>query len=342
MSIDELLPIASSLLPTKCETIELHPLTGGANNRIYRIAAGEKNYILKQYFSHASDPRDRFSTEFNFMQFVWERGILSIPEPLSCDRSQQVGLYEFINGEKVTTSNITWDYVEQALQFFLDLNIHKEDSNAENLKIASEACFSIREHLELVEGRTQRLHAISQDTRAGKEACIFVKNELLPLWDRIKKRIIDEAFDQGLNLDESLELSERCLSPSDFGFHNALITDSKRLYFFDFEYAGWDDPVKFICDFFSQVAIPVPLGYFEKVSRMLIDGLNLDMKHQFRMKLLFPLYQLKWCCIILNHFLTADSLRKQFAIASSSQEKNQLDQLNKAKQKLNQIISYLG
>ena len=342
MPINDLSPIASSLLPTKCDLVELHPLTGGANNRIYRVAAGEKNYILKQYFSHASDPRDRFSTEFNFMQFVWEVGIRCIPEPLNCDRSQKVGLYEFINGEKTTSSNITWGHVEQALQFFLDLNTHKEDSNAGNLKIASEACFSIREHLKLVEGRTQRLLAISEDTRAGKDAFIFVKNDLLPLWSRIKKRIIDEASHQGLNLDESLKLSERCISPSDFGFHNALITDSKRLYFFDFEYAGWDDPAKFICDFFSQVAIQVPFEYFEKVSLMLIDGLNLDMKHQFRMKLLFPLYQLKWCCIILNHFLTVDCQRKQFAIASSNQEKDQLDQLNKAKQKLNQIISFLG
>jgi len=43
--------------------------------------------------------------------------------------------------------------------------------------------------------------------------------------------------------------SNRILSPSDFGLHNT-ISEKKKLYFLDFEYFGWDDPIKLICDFF--------------------------------------------------------------------------------------------
>jgi thiamine kinase-like enzyme len=39
------------------------------------------------------------------------------------------------------------------------------------------------------------------------------------------------------------------VSPSDLGFHN-ILKYKKKLYFYDFEYAGLDDPIKLICDFF--------------------------------------------------------------------------------------------
>ena len=38
-------------------------------------------------------------------------------------------------------------------------------------------------------------------------------------------------------------------SPSDFGFHNALLKDNGKLCFLDFEYFGRDDPVKLMADF---------------------------------------------------------------------------------------------
>ena len=42
---------------------------------------------------------------------------------------------------------------------------------------------------------------------------------------------------------------DKCLSPSDFGFHNVIVEKDKILRFIDFEYAGWDDPAKMVSDF---------------------------------------------------------------------------------------------
>src|SRR6185503_11886129 len=53
----------------------------------------------------------------------------------------------------------------------------------------------------------------------------------------------------------NLNLQPR-LSPSDFGYHNAVLADDETVRFFDFEYAGWDDPAKLVCDFFNQVEVP--------------------------------------------------------------------------------------
>jgi len=51
---------------------------------------------------------------------------------------------------------------------------------------------------------------------------------------------------------QALPADETCLSPSDFGFHNALVDPSGALSFLDFEYAGRDDPAKPVSDFFCQ------------------------------------------------------------------------------------------
>ena len=52
----------------------------------------------------------------------------------------------------------------------------------------------------------------------------------------------------------NISIPNRILSPSDFGLHNT-ISKKNKLYFFDFEYFGWDDPIKLICDFFGILGI---------------------------------------------------------------------------------------
>ena len=47
----------------------------------------------------------------------------------------------------------------------------------------------------------------------------------------------------------NLKKKKRILSPSDFGC-NSLATKNKKLYFIDFDYFGWDDPVKLVADFY--------------------------------------------------------------------------------------------
>ena len=76
----------------------------------------------------------------------------------------------------------------------------------------------------------------------------------------------------GLYLDRPLDPADRCVSPSDFGFHNALREPSGRLRFIDFEYAGWDDPAKLVCDFFCQPAVPAPAGAFDRFAAAVGEG----------------------------------------------------------------------
>ena len=41
--------------------ISLHALSGGANNRVFRVDGNEHSALLKAYFQHPNDPRDRLT-----------------------------------------------------------------------------------------------------------------------------------------------------------------------------------------------------------------------------------------------------------------------------------------
>ncbi len=98
------------------------------------------------------------------------------------------------------------------------------------------------------------------------------------------------------------------LSPSDFGFHNALADAAGTLTFLDFEYAGRDDPAKLVSDFFCCPEVPVPLRFRSEFVATLAEGLPLDPAFPSRCDRLLDVYRFKWIAIIMNEFLPAEQL----------------------------------
>src|SRR5260370_15342476 len=107
-----------------------------------------------------------------------------------------------------------------------------------------------------VANRVRRLESIEAEVGIDAEAAAFIHNDLTPAWKEIADSACRSARSARLSLDEPLARTSWRLSPSDFGFHNALRTGDGCTRFFDFEYAGWDDPARMVCDFFCQPAVP--------------------------------------------------------------------------------------
>ena len=107
---------------------------------------------------------------------------------------------------------------------------------------------------------------------------------------------------EGLDLDEMLPQVDRILSPSDFGFHNVILTEQSGPRFIDFEYAGWDDPAKTAADFFFQPQIPAPKRYRKDFLNACLQHSEQDRiaHHIRRAKILLPLIGLRWVRIVLN------------------------------------------
>jgi len=320
-------------------SVRLFPLPGGGNNRVFRLEAGGFRGLLKAYFRHPDDPRDRLGAEFGFSTFAWSHGVRAIPRPLAQDRERGLGLYEFVEGRRPVPGEASADWVDQAIDFFLAVNRHRETPEALRLPDASEACSSLGEHLSLVEARVRRLDGICGDSAVDLEAIRFARESLLPAWIRLASRFRREAARRGFSLAETLEPAARRISPSDFGYHNAILTGDGALRFVDFEYAGWDDPAKTICDFICQPAVPAPVTALDRFTASILEDCPRPERHRQAVSLLLPLYRVKWCCIMLNEFQPAGKARRQFAEGESSRQDRAEAQLDKARRSLEFLLA---
>ncbi len=291
----------------------LEPLQGGRNNRTYRVRAGANDFLLKWYFAHHSDDRDRLGTEFDFGSFLWRHGLRQIARPLAADRAAGLGLYEFLPGRLLAAGDVTLEHHRQAIAFLQRMNALRSEPDASSLPEASEACFSLAEHVERIDRRLRRLAAIDAHGAIDREMAEFIRSKLQPVFGQQRTELEQWAAGEKLDLHAELTTGDRCLSPSDFGFHNALLPSDGSLRFVDFEYAGWDDPAKLVGDFFCQIEVPaVGRGFND-----FLDGLAPLSRHPEsfvqRARRLLPFYQVKWCCIVLNDFLPVGEARRSFS-----------------------------
>lgn len=329
---DDLLLEVQKLLAEKNipEPFTITSEKGGRNSKIYCICTKRGKFCLKLYFQHEMDKRLRMENEFLFSIFAWNVGIRSIPQPYYKNEEKQLAIYDYIEGIKIASKNITLKIIDQAGRFFIDLNKYKNNEEAQKIPLASEACLSLKDHISCVENRLVRLSNIVVNDEIDQNAVAFIKNKLKPGWEKIKQKVEEDIVKNKWNFEEALPITERCLSPSDFGFHNALLSNEGKIYFLDFEYAGWDDPAKLICDFFCQPQIPIPLDYFDYFSEKAASVAPDPKKVKSRAKIFLPAHRIKWCCIMLNEFLEEVSQRRCFSMEIDDYKKYKAQQLQKS------------
>ena len=306
------------------EPFTMTEVQGGFNNRAFRVDTGEKRYLLKEYFRDGQDSRDRLRAEYGFCKFASTFGGCGVAKPYACDTDEGIGLYEFIEGVDCRQEDVTLQRVLEAANFYKRLNEHRDCPAAKELEKASEACFCIEEHLRCVSQRVARLAAIPTDNPLDKMAVSFAQESLA-----IRVREIEEVYGR-TGLPGPVGTDEYSLSPSDFGFHNMLVDHGGSLRFVDFEYAGWDDPAKMVADFFCQPRIPVPVGWMDAFMEEAIGGQPWADGAMQRIQLLYPLYRVKWCCIIMNEFLPEGNRRRAFSTTQATLEERKLAKLEAA------------
>jgi len=284
------------------EGLTLTACAAGGNNRVYRAEAGGRTAAAKIYFADSRDGRDRLDAEWRFLAYAEAAGIAAVPRPLARDAAARVALHEFCPGERPAVVDET--AVEAAIALFRALNERRAEAD---LPAAAEACFSVAEHLALVTERLERLRTIPDDDGTGWAARSLLGDMEL-FWR-------DYCRDLAGRLDVETEIppAERCVSPSDFGFHNALADANGSLHFIDFEYAGWDDPAKMVCDFFLQPALPVDAIHYDRFFAGTLGDWPGSERLATRAEWMRPVFALKWCCIMLNPFLPDLAARARFA-----------------------------
>ena len=246
-----------------------------------------------------------------------------------------MALYEFVEGQRISPGDVGAAEVQAAIRFFQALNSPQRFA-ASGLPAASEACFSFAEHLALLGRRIDRLLEAGAAPGVDPKA-VELFRRLEEKWRQVSARIHAAACQVAFAIENVLPPEQRCVSPSDFGFHNALRKDDGSIRFLDFEYAGWDDPAKTAGDFFAQLAVPVPTAFFKTFVGQIMGSFPDPEGLAMRAHLLRPAYQIKWCCIALNVFLPVHLARRMFAAPGLDADALMQTQLVKADNILNSM-----
>ena len=300
---------------------KVQPIQGGRNNKAYCVEVNDnQKYLLKSYY-YQEGMRDRLASEYDFLTYAWTEGIRNIPQPLAQNEEHKLGLYTFIDGKKPELKNITEKAIHQLITFWQALNQHKE--KAKNIINSSDCAFSIQENIASVQQRMDKLSTIDKTANIHQDVAEFYTQELLPAWERVQKHVKKKAAQLHLSTNEKTPQKDRFISPSDFGFHNTLLDGKGTFHFIDFEYAGWDDPAKMVCDIFCQPELPIAAKYFDTVMKYVVAMTSQPQKYLALANIIYPICRIKFCCIILNEFIEEGFKRRQFSQSMHSKRKQE-------------------
>lgn len=308
---------------------------GGLNSRVYQIKSVDNvKYVLKFYYCDAANTRDRLTVEFSSLSFLWNNGLRSIPQPITMDKDGNCAIYTFIEGKKISPEEIKSQDIVCALEFLADLK-RLRGVDADFPRVASEAFFSVQEINDNIQARVNRLKEVKEPGEEYEVLRNYLDCEFIPFWEILIQWAKKRLSDSRISFDESISEREKILSPSDFGFHNALRDKSGRIVFLDFEHFGWDDPAKTISDFLLHPAMMLDRNLKQQ---FVTSGLKLFKECERlkdRIKVTYPFFGLKWCLIFLNEFIPGDFQRRHFAQIETLSKNNILKkQLLKAKNML--------
>lgn len=302
------------------------PAERGGNNRVWRIETADGVLALKVYPRHPEDSRDRLGAEFAALEFLSRHDIDCVPRPLAADRDAGVALYEWIEGGPVKDPGAA--DIDRAVDFAAHLRALSGTKESEELGAASEACLSAAELASQVEGRFERLDAVAADHDALRE---FLETGLRPIHAEVLARCKAGYDAAGWDFDAEIPPPARTLSPSDFGFHNALRRPDGRIVFLDFEYFGWDDPVRLAADFVLHPGMRLTGDNRRRFVRAARTLFAEDGEFPRRLALLYPLIGVRWCLILLNEFLPDRWARRAFAGGAAGRDEARHGQLEKSR-----------
>jgi len=286
---------------------KLKKISGRGNSRVYKITTSDKTcYALKYYPDQTLDKRLRLKTEFNTLRLLHYHNITDIPKPIEKDSDLNLGLYEWIDGKMVFKPSV--DDLYQAIDFIKILYFLSQKIERKKNDLASEACLSAKDLSSQIEKRLLRLKL---ESKSFPHLATFLKNTFEPLWIEIKDESI--SFWPLESTDKCLPKEKQVLSPSDFGFHNSLKSKDGTLTFIDFDYFGWDDPVKLTADFLWHPGMNLSADLKGRWKNAMLDFFSDDPKFENRLNAAMPLYGLRWALIVLNEFLPGFSQRRKEA-----------------------------
>ena len=301
-------------------------MKGRGNSSVYKIEMNSgQEFAGKLYPDPTFDDRDRLEKESKACRFLHSNEIKTVPGNIWSDTNLNFGLFEWINGKEIV--EITDDHVNRAAEFVALLAELSKHTSHDKFEQASAACLSGQ----MIEQQIRDRYAtICEFSDFNSELRRFLEDDFAHTFETVlskSKKLWPGKFEE--------QLSHNCqlLSPSDFGFHNIFLTKD-GFKFFDFEYFGWDDPVKLTCDFLLHPGMVLS----DKQKTLWLESMkeifSNDRSFSQRLRTSYGLYGLCWCLIMLNVFTDSHGEKIISVVEKNKMEQKQTKQLEKSKKML--------
>ena len=215
------------------------------------------------------------------------------PTPINYNSVYGFATYSWIEGNFIKSVNKK--YMDSVIQYLSIINNNLNQKKKLYKFKASAACFSNYDIFLQINSRFNSFSKIK-----NKNLSLYLKN-------------LNEYF---LNLKSNCKTFNKIMfpkkdliiSPSDLSIKNFIYSYNNDLFFIDYEYFGYDDSIKLLCDTIIHPANNLNkkyAKYFIYNFNLYIRSINFD-----RLKKYFHFYCIIWCLIILNPIKNNDLSNK--------------------------------
>ena len=280
----------------------------GGNSRIYKVTTPTKNFALKFYREDSGNNNARLIRELNALEFMNLTGDLSCPILTGHNLLNNCCLTEWIDGEVLEVFEAR--HLEEAGAFLKKIHLARTNKSASKIDFGTEVCLSAIDIERQIKSRIKKLQDSHDDNLKN-----ILENKFNPILNQIIVWVKKEYLNKKWSYESKISNEKLTLSPVDFGFHNALHTKSDRLIFLDFEYFGWSDPAHLISDTLLHPGMDLNDEQKNIFFNSISETYSSDKDFLSRIAILYPLYALRWCAIMLNIFMPSyfDSFPKKLS-----------------------------
>jgi hypothetical protein len=269
------------------------PHLRGGNSTVSRVEFDGSIYAVKNY-SERSDGDQRLLQEYAGLNLVSKTMPRVFPKPIGIDLEQKIGVFSWVSGIR---PNANLETILQMLEILNRLHQLGSKIGEDHANNAVDSIILIHDVLVQIEERIKRFD------RGQLVINELIEQVLIPQLNRYKET------------NEEISAAVVTLSPSDFGVHNLLWDrEFESMHCVDFEFFGWDDAHKLVCD---TLLHPQSTWEVSEATKFL-EGVNdIYQLNEGRIIRLWPLLSMKWSTIVL-HRVNRDLLRSDEVSARRS------------------------
>ena len=220
------------------------------NSNVYKLHDDNRqSFILKEYPNSQIELKPRLKNELSALNLL--KNFKNVPKLVSFNEELNLIILNYIEGKKI--ERVTSKNISEAIIFINKL--YEISKKNKKYHFATEACLKANDLTNQIDRRLYNLKSVKNKNLTK------TLNKLIELNIKLKNRANDMWPKD--NIDKNLGRKFLTFSPSDFGFHNAIMLKNNTTTFIDFEYFGLDDPVKLISDFLWHPAMS--LSFSQKI-----------------------------------------------------------------------------